>query len=291
MVLNENFHTHTVFCDGSDSPEDVVRQAVAKGMPALGFSGHMDPDIHMDLPAYLREIRRLEEKYKDRIEILCGIELDVLYADEVFGRNWSGVYQSVLCDPEDKSLAKIDYIIGSTHFLKAPDGTLIAVDNTEKILTDGCEKYYGGDYYQMAEEYFKLEKTAYEKTHCTFIGHFDLITRFNDSMHFLDENNPAYRRPALETMEHLVRQGAVFEVNCGAVNRSRKKEFYPNEFLLRALCDMGGEIIISSDAHQKELLTGAFPEAVETVKKCGFRHINVLRRGKEGVVLEQRELA
>ena len=78
-MLRGNFHTHTVFCDGADTAQAMVEQALALGFTHLGFSGHMDPDIHMDLEAYDAEIRRLQEAYRDRIEILRGVELDGLY--------------------------------------------------------------------------------------------------------------------------------------------------------------------------------------------------------------------
>lgn len=51
-------------------------------------------------------------------------------------------------------------------------------------------------------------------------------------------------------------------------------------FLLKSLKDFGGEIMINSDAHQKELLNGAFDEAVEAALTCGFDHVNILT--KEG---------
>ena len=34
-----NFHTHTVFCDGADSPEELVLEALRLGCPEIGFSG------------------------------------------------------------------------------------------------------------------------------------------------------------------------------------------------------------------------------------------------------------
>jgi histidinol-phosphatase (PHP family) len=99
-------------------------------------------------------------------------------------------------------------------------------------------------------------------------------------MHFLDECEPRYWIPALTAMEHLVRQGIPFEINCGAVNRNRKRELYPNRFLLRHLREFGGEIFINSDAHQRELLDGGFDIAVKTAIECGFTHVNILT--KEG---------
>lgn len=80
-----NLHTHTVFSDGTCTPEEMAQAAIEKNMLSLGFSDHspMDHDLtycvkHQALPAYCREIRRLKEKYKDQIEIALGLEMDSL---------------------------------------------------------------------------------------------------------------------------------------------------------------------------------------------------------------------
>ena len=91
--------------------------------------------------------------------------------------------------------------------------------------------------------------------------------------------------PALEAMEYLVSLGIPFEINCGAVNRGRKKELYPRTSLLSALHSFGGEILINSDAHQKELLCGAFDEAVQNAAACGFTHANILEHDPSGKVV------
>lgn len=257
-----NFHTHTTLCDGKDTPEEMAKEAYRQGFSILGFSGHMDSDIHMDIAAYYREIGRLKARYEGRMEIITGVELDCLY---------------------DPACAKeADYIIGSTHFVQAEDGTLISVDSDAEELALLCGRYFGGDYYKLARAYYDLEAQVYERTGCTFIGHFDLVVRFNDERHFLDETDRRYREGALSAMEALVRQGVPFEINTGAVNRGRKKDLYPSRFLLKALHDMGGEIVINSDAHQKELLSGGFDQAVASAISCGFTHTNVLtkRQGK-----------
>ena len=260
MPLLANFHTHTTFCDGKNTAEEMVQQAISLGFTQLGFSGHMDPDIHMDIQAYFNEIRRLADVYSDKIEILCGVELDNMY------------------DPSCADGA--DYIIGSTHFLDVRSEIPMSVDNTEEYMAHLANRFFGGDYYELAKAYYELEAQVYDRTRCDLIGHFDLVTRFNDEMHFLDENEPRYWIPALTAMEHLVKQGIPFEINCGAVNRNRKRELYPNRFLLRHLREFGGEIFINSDAHQRELLDGGFDIAVRTAIECGFTHVNIFT--KEG---------
>ena len=151
------------------------------------------------------------------------------------------------------------------------------------MLHDQCRQYYGGDFYALSADYYRFESMVAARLHPTFIGHFDLITRFNDLSradggHFLDETSDRYLLPARRAMEALVPYGLPFEINCGAVNRGRKKELYPRPELLRHLHELGGEILISADAHQKELLDGGFEEAMEVAHWAGFTHTNFLVR-------------
>ena len=81
--MKTNFHMHTTGCDGKDSPAAMVETAVAKGFSSIGFSAHamlpagepgnLTPDT---APLYFAEIRALAEKWRGRIEILCGVEAD-----------------------------------------------------------------------------------------------------------------------------------------------------------------------------------------------------------------------
>ena len=258
-----NYHTHTRMCDGNNTPEEMVGEALRQGLKALGFSGHMDQDIHMDFPAYVREVRRLREKYREKLDILVGVELDALYRPE--------------------TLEGAEYRIGSTHFLdvetELDTGVDVSAENL-RALTDQC---FGGDPYRMVRAYYALESQVVERTDCSFVGHFDLITRFNDDMRLFDEEDRRYMDPALEAMEALCRKDVPFEINCGAFNRGRKRELYPRQSLLRALHDFGGRILISSDAHDAVHLTGGFDTARERARDAGFREVWYLRHEGNGV--------
>ncbi len=35
-----NYHTHTTYCDGKNTPEEIVLCAIEKGFTSIGFSGH-----------------------------------------------------------------------------------------------------------------------------------------------------------------------------------------------------------------------------------------------------------
>lgn len=269
MVIRANYHTHPTFCDGTDTAEDMVRAAIALGFEHLGFSGHIDSFARVDKKKYYAELNRLDQIYGDKIELLRGIELDNTES------------------PREADDA--EYVIGSTHYLNMPpiDGEMLSVDGSVENVHRLAETYFGGDYYALSRAYYEFEAQVYDRLHPTFIGHFDLVTRFNDLSpemggHFLDENDPRYLTPALEAIEHLVQRGVPFEINCGAVNRGRKLFPYPAPPLMRALHSFGAEILISADAHQKEKLNGGFDTALELAREVGFDHVNILTRDSSG---------
>ena len=266
-MLKADYHMHTTLCDGKNTPEEMVEAAIDMGLKHMGFSGHFDPDngVSMDGDRYIKEITSVKEKYSSKIDILLGGEIDCLY-------------------PEPGIAGKLEYVIGSTHSVLY-NGNVIPVDDTEEKLKQGCEEYFGGDYLSLAKEYYRTEAMIIDKIHPDFIGHFDLISRFNDSMHFLDEENETYIKYALETMEYLSGQGIPFEINCGAYNRMRKADFYPNKRLLRALHDLGGRIIISSDAHETGKITDGFNAAMINALECGFTHTCIFTHDEKGSVI------
>ncbi len=260
-MIRADYHTHTTRCDGRNTPAEMAEAAAALGLRTLGFSGHMDPDISLDFPAYLAEIGRLAQLYEGRMEILCGVELDQRR------------------DPADARGA--EYIIGSTHYLDGPEG-LTGVDNGFERVERLCREAYGGDWYRLCAAYFAEEAEVVSRTGCAIVGHFDLIARYNHEHPRFDEADPRYLGPALAAMERLVRQGAVFEINCGAFNRGRRRDFYPAEPLLRALKDFGGEIVITSDAHDAAHLAAGFAEAEKKAAACGFREALLPGRDARG---------
>ena len=87
-----NLHTHTTFCDGSASAEELVKEAIEKGFVSLGFSGHAYAPYGLsycirDEEAYVAEIKRLKKKYEKELEIYLGIEEDALHPPTEIGTN------------------------------------------------------------------------------------------------------------------------------------------------------------------------------------------------------------
>lgn len=76
-----DLHAHTYWSDcGKDAPTAVIDTAVAGGIELLGITDHNYGKDTLKATKevrkfYAREIHGLKEHYKDKIELLCGIEV------------------------------------------------------------------------------------------------------------------------------------------------------------------------------------------------------------------------
>lgn len=264
-----NFHTHTTYCDGKESVESMVQAAVAKGFTRLGFSGHVfndfrpeDQDVWCMSPErtkqYIAEVRSIAEKYQDRIEIFCGIEQDFCSNVPVEG---------------------YDYVIGSVHYAEK-DGQYYCVDESPEVLEVAIREGFGGDPYALTKRFFEMEAEVVQKTNATFIGHFDLVTKFNEGNRYFDPMDKRYRMAALTAMDALIETGKPFEINTGGIYRGFRTEAYPSVQLLKDLKARGGEILLSSDSHDGASIGFRFAEQAKIAKEIGFQTVKVL--GKDG---------
>ena len=231
-MIRADYHMHTTFCDGKSTAEEMVLGALDKGLTRMGIVIHAeqffpisprDPEV---MAAHRAEIARLREKYRDRIEILCGAECDYYF-------------------PVDKK--DYDYILGSVHNLMTPDG-FVAVDWKPAILTEIAEKYYNSDFLLLAEDYFSTVARLGE-IHPDIIAHFDLITKFNEGNKLFDSNDPRYLAAAYAAVDALLPLGVPFEINTGAISRGYRTRPYPADPILRYIVEHGGKVILCSDSH------------------------------------------
>ena len=254
--MNANFHTHSVFCDGGDTPAVMAATALEKGLTHLGFSGHcylpFDPcGIPPErMEAYRRSVLHLKEEYRGRLHIFLGIEQDYFGGMRAEG---------------------FDYAIGSVHFL-SKNGETLCVDRsreeTDRIIAD----FFGGDPYAYAEAYFALVGEVLEVTGGDFVGHFDLIRKFDEEGRIFDETHPRYRAAVLAALERLCAKNALFEINTGAIARGYRKTPYPSLWILEEIRQRGGGILINSDCHHAPDLDCAYEQAVALAKAAGFTH-------------------
>ncbi len=260
-MIRGNFHTHSTYCDGKNTLEEVVLFAIEKGMHAIGFSGHAhtahDGRYCMTVEkteAYRAEIEVLKEKYKDIIEIYNGLEMDYF---------------------SDTDTTPYDYTIGSVHYVKK-DGVYHNVDGSLALFEESVREGWNGDAIGFAVDYFAEIADVIAKTDADIIGHFDLVSKFNEGGKIFDENDPRYVRAWMAALDKLIPTGKLFEINTGAISRGYRTEPYPARPIIKEIIKRGGKLILSADSHQKETLEYGFEEAIQYAKECGATELYTL---------------
>ena len=146
-----------------------------------------------------------------------------------------------------------DYVIGSVHYV--PHGKEYhSVDYTREDFIHTVETVYDGDYYAFSEAYYKLMGSVYEVTKCDIIGHFDLITKFNEGDCLFSTRDARYRKAADDALERLMEAPAVLEINTGAMARGYRSSPYPAEEFIQKWKAAGKKLVFSSDCHEKNQL-------------------------------------
>lgn len=249
MIL-QNLHCHTTFDDGADTPEAMVLAAERAGLRSLGISLHCPIPGEDDwcCPAerellFIDTLHALRAQYAGRIELWCGLEYDMRAAR--------------------RSVPPYDYIIGSCHFLRG-----YAVDNTMEDAEALIADFGSAD--RAAEAYYVELAALAAMEEISIVGHFDLLTKYDERRRLYDPASPAYRDAAFAAMETLNRADKLFEINTGAISRGWRTTPYPSRELLRHLKSIGGRICICSDAHAAGGIVCGFEDAEALARSCGF---------------------
>ncbi len=302
-----DLHMHTTYCDGKDSAEAMVLSAIENGLAFAGISGHSftphDQSYCMSREGtqkYIEEVRALKEKYADRITLLLGTELD-RYADI--------------------DLSPYDYYLGSVHYIfseegkrkrdeilachgggaakGAPADEVMASDAEIEALVkyeDWCPvddapedlQRFAGNYdglMDVAEMYFETVGGVVSATNCDVIGHFDLITKFNEPVEIFDTSDERYIAAWKKAIDRIFDDCAdrykagfrnrleklgvfeagdkpVFEINTGAISKGYRTKPYPSADQISYIKNKGGVLILSSDSHAAGTICSGFSEYV-----------------------------
>ncbi len=237
-----NYHTHTCFCDGADSPEELVLEAIRLDCPEIGFSGHSFLPgqnwcmTEIRTQEYCDEIHRLQEKYKNRIKVRLGIEQDI---------------RSKI----DSS--KFEYIIGAVHYVPK-SGKLYSVDESRDSFIRAVNEGWDGDFYAFAEDYYSQVSMVWEVTRCNVLAHFDLMTKYNEGQCLFHTDNQRYISAVDRALDQLIQSPCLLEINTGAIARGYRTEAYPEKRIIERWLAAGKELLLSSDCHQKSKLLCCF---------------------------------
>ena len=240
-----DLHNHTPLCNhATGTPEEFIQEALKKGIKIYGFADHapmeFDYEYRMsfeDMDSYENEIKNLKEKYKDKIEILLGYEVD-----------FTPIIDKRVLQRE------VDYLIGSVHFLDN-----WGFDNPEFI-----KEWDRRDVDDVYKEYFtKIEEMANSRLF-NIVGHLDLVKVFG---HKPKKNIKDLAKNAIKAIK---KANMAIEINTSGL-RKPVKEAYPSDELIEMILNEGIDITFSSDAHSPSQVGFMLNETIEKLKNLGLR--------------------
>ncbi len=264
-----DMHVHTRWSSDSTVPvEEQIERAISLGMESICITDHQDFDAPRFPPdyftfliddrgdeeavsAYLADLTAVKERYRDKIEVLLGIELGM---------------QPHLCRKltEFVELYPFDFVIGSTHTF-------------EKMDAEDKRHYEAIDIETAVRRYFE-EELRNVKGFQGFdaAGHLDFVLRYGPGAleKFTYEK---YADVLDELLIELISTGRGIE--CNTSKFAAKNMINPHRDIIRRYARLGGEIItFGSDAHVSSRLGEGFTEVGDLVRDCGIKYYTVFRQ-------------
>lgn len=248
-----DFHTHTSYCDGKNSPFEMADTAYELGFTHYGFSGHgythFDTSYCMAKDAlvnYRLDVEKIKEQYEGKMCVLCGLEQDLFSEEPAKG---------------------YDYIIGSMHYI-CYGNEYLPIDFSKDKTVEIIRGLFDGDFDKFAEEYYRQLSSLAHRVNADIIGHFDLITKYKDLFDF--PIGDRYYEASFSCLDKLLKHSIPFEINVGAISRGYRTTPYPDKRILEYIFKQGGEIVINGDTHSKDNLGKNLDIGISVAKEAGF---------------------
>lgn len=278
--MHIDLHNHTNYCNhATGTMLEYIEKAKTIGIDIFGFSCHapmnFDKKYRMDfntLPIYFDDIAKLQQQSKNInkhyndvvssnqkshqrvIEILSGLEVDYIMGKEYLLSN-------------EVLEAKVDYLIGSVHFLGDwgfDNPEFIGEWKTRDIIKT-WNHYLDSIQYMAKTRYFQI------------VGHLDLPKVFGNQM-------PLELFPKMEeTLQILYDNNMVLEINAAGL-RKAIKEPYPNYTILQKAKEIGLDITFGSDAHSVMQVGSGYEQCRDLAKNIGFTQVAIFRNKRKFLV-------
>jgi histidinol-phosphatase (PHP family) len=259
-----DYHTHTNRCGhASGTVEEYIETALLNKIHEIGFSDHAPLPESMSegytMPAsevepYIASIEEYRERYKNRIAVKLGFEVDFPLTDGFDRRYFSD--------------RRIDYLIGSCHFI---DGW--PFDHPD--FTDG---YRDRDIDDIYASYYSVTESLAVSKLFDVIGHFEIIKKFG--------HRPKRDfSPSIEKIARIMAANSLTaEINtAGMIHPVR--EMYPSDRIIQIFFNCNVPITIGSDAHRPDQVGNLFPEAIGKITRAGYRKISGFSKRKRYDIL------
>jgi histidinol-phosphatase (PHP family) len=200
------------------------------------------------------EIDRLRENNPD-LRIRAGIELDNDPVHSAAGRGWI-----------EKHWEKLDFVLGSVHFLDRADQMFDCVP-------DGAAQFQGRDIDEIYADYFRRVREIAATGLVDCLAHLDLIK--------IHAHRPRGDVGDLvnETLDFIRARGQAIELSTAGW-RKPVNEAYPSDRIIELAMEKGIAFTTASDAHSHAQLADGFSKLAQRMANFGIHQICVFERHK-----------
>ncbi|MGP1515326.1 MAG: histidinol-phosphatase [Bacteroidales bacterium] len=268
MKIKTNYHSHNTFCDGKNTMEEIVLSAISKNFTHFGISSHAPVPFdntfaltEENFTAYKNEFLRLKEKFKHKIQLFLGLEMDFI----------SDLVENISQDAHQKYC--LDYFIGCVHQVKEHNTNINTwfIDGSKQDKYDnGLYNIFYGDIQKAVTCFYKQQSEMIIKNRPDILGHCDKVVMHNKNRYF-QQNEKWYRDLVYSLFDTVIKYNTIIEVNTRGLYRQRNDDFYPSHFWLKYLVEKHVPLTISTDAHTSEEVDLLYKEALEYLQSlnCG----------------------
>jgi histidinol-phosphatase (PHP family) len=263
MTIPHDYHTHTRFSeDGDDSPEAMCHQAIALGIPEIGFSEHWDVGPYEKNPRFFQpepwyaEIERLRRLFAGQLILRTAVEIAEphLYPQE---------------SAEVLTRAPFDYVIGSVHWV----GPHFMFD-IEYFSQHTADEVY--------ESYFAELERMVTAADIDVVAHLDIPAR--TAIPILGFDPIRYEDQIRAILDIVIRRGLALDVNAAGL-RKASQNLMPDALILKWYTEMGGDrLTLGSDAHAASQVGLHLDAALNAVRLAGLTHVIQFERRRARLV-------
>ena len=263
-----DYHTHTHFSfDGRPAAthDALCRRALEIGLSDIAFTDHCDVngeeehlyDFPFDPDASFAAMLEVKEKYKGRLNVVCGIEL-------------GNASQYPEAAREVLAAHPYEFVIGSLHNLKGvPDFYHMNFGS----MSDGLIRQLFDRSLDETLEMVQLPLGI------TTLGHLTYMQRYVTQAGKKLDLKPYYDKITAIYGE-LIQRDIALEINVSSLWKGLGLPM-PSMELLKLYKDCGGKLItIGSDAHDVENLGKAIRKGYAILETVGFHEVLTIQNGE-----------
>ena len=253
LNLKRDGHVHSPYCPhGSlDTFDMYIERALLNGISEITFTEHMPLTLKKDpsprnnsamdeetLIKYLKAVKEIKDKYKDKIKINVGVEVDYIEGEEENIKKLLNQYGKYI----DDSILSVHTLRYKGKYYPIGSG----VEELRKLIdvVGGIDEFYNL-YYKTMLKSITCDLGEYKPRR---IGHPTLVRKYKESF-----PKCSYNIDILTEIIKLLEENKLeIDLNTSGLRKEKCKEVYPSGVFMKLLLDNEIPMVLGSDSHESK---------------------------------------